>query len=103
RRRHTRFSRDWSSDVCSSDLWLVTRIRLRLSRQPYTAGAIQGVDQNLSRTIATVAARPVSTPARFQRKLLPPGSPNSFTARVAEIGRASCRERAWLAARAGAQ
>src|SRR5690606_21308415 len=23
RRRHTRFSRDWSSDVCSSDLWLV--------------------------------------------------------------------------------
>src|SRR5690606_22426092 len=24
RRRHTRFSRDWSSDVCSSDLWLQT-------------------------------------------------------------------------------
>src|SRR5690606_40369351 len=23
RRRHTRFSRDWSSDVCSSDLWEV--------------------------------------------------------------------------------
>src|SRR5690606_39895650 len=23
RRRHTRFSRDWSSDVCSSDLYLV--------------------------------------------------------------------------------
>src|SRR5690606_39876772 len=22
RRRHTSFSRDWSSDVCSSDLWL---------------------------------------------------------------------------------
>src|SRR5690606_40672509 len=22
-RRHTRFSRDWSSDVCSSDLWLM--------------------------------------------------------------------------------
>src|SRR5690606_39313674 len=21
RRRHTRFTRDWSSDVCSSDLW----------------------------------------------------------------------------------
>src|SRR5690606_40925955 len=25
RRRHTRFSRDWSSDVCSSDLFLVRR------------------------------------------------------------------------------
>src|SRR5207302_4212265 len=24
RRRHTRFSRDWSSDVCSSDLWVIT-------------------------------------------------------------------------------
>src|SRR5436309_9162543 len=23
RRRHTTFSRDWSSDVCSSDLWLM--------------------------------------------------------------------------------
>src|SRR5207253_8686303 len=23
RRRHTRWPRDWSSDVCSSDLWLV--------------------------------------------------------------------------------
>src|SRR5690606_41333884 len=24
RRRHTRFSRDWSSDVCSSDLWVTS-------------------------------------------------------------------------------
>src|SRR5207302_6222509 len=30
RRRHTRFSRDWSSDVCSSDL----------DRLPYDCGAI---------------------------------------------------------------
>src|SRR5690606_42034445 len=29
RRRHTRFSRDWSSDVCSSDLLVVLRRRLR--------------------------------------------------------------------------
>src|SRR5690606_40246750 len=26
RRRHTRFSRDWSSDVCSSDLWHDIRV-----------------------------------------------------------------------------
>src|SRR5215475_15188718 len=26
RRRHTRFSRDWSSDVCSSDLGLVAAV-----------------------------------------------------------------------------
>src|SRR5690606_40924292 len=28
RRRHTRFSRDWSSDVCSSDLLTFTRCLL---------------------------------------------------------------------------
>src|SRR5215475_14786414 len=27
RRRHTRFSRDWSSDVCSSDLSILGRAR----------------------------------------------------------------------------
>src|SRR5690606_34285051 len=33
RRRHTRFSRDWSSDVCSSDLVLQAKwLELRLSR-----------------------------------------------------------------------
>src|SRR5690606_40371819 len=26
RRRHTRFSRDWSSDVCSSDLEIINRL-----------------------------------------------------------------------------
>src|SRR5690606_39568922 len=32
RRRHTRFSRDWSSDVCSSDLqWAPCRIKKRSS------------------------------------------------------------------------
>src|SRR5690606_41006427 len=30
RRRHTRFSRDWSSDVCSSDLYTVGRLELEL-------------------------------------------------------------------------
>src|SRR5207302_4470487 len=27
RRRHTRFSREWSSDVCSSDLFIVQAVR----------------------------------------------------------------------------
>src|SRR5690606_39780328 len=30
RRRHTRFSRDWSSDVCSSDLWFLSGAYARL-------------------------------------------------------------------------
>src|SRR5690606_40569757 len=33
RRRHTRFSRDWSSDVCSSDL----QARLPKDSSPYTS------------------------------------------------------------------
>src|SRR5690606_39612657 len=31
RRRHTRFSRDWSSDVCSSDLYGAERVLLTLA------------------------------------------------------------------------
>src|SRR5690606_40923510 len=33
RRRHTRFSRDWSSDVCSSDLEAFVEYGLRLERR----------------------------------------------------------------------
>src|SRR5690606_40482910 len=33
RRRHTRFSRDWSSDVCSSDYHAAARLRARAARQ----------------------------------------------------------------------
>src|SRR5690606_39414550 len=53
RRRHTRFSRDWSSDVCSSDLysssWFRTATRttntvliLRLLNVPCAAGDSAG-------------------------------------------------------------
>src|SRR5690606_41037172 len=61
RRRHTRFSRDWSSDVCSSDLPRmvepgVTPARLaRIARgEEQTAGA-------LSESI-TAAAHPLKQP-----------------------------------------
>src|SRR5690606_39730418 len=33
RRRHTRFSRDWSSDVCSSDLAVRERVRRGLPQR----------------------------------------------------------------------
>src|SRR5690606_39604441 len=63
RRRHTRFSRDWSSDVCSSDLLLAlgeVAARPRL-RYWLVAGAFAGF---------AIATKPLP-----------------------EIGRASCRER----------
>src|SRR5690606_18243987 len=55
RRRHTRFSRDWSSDVCSSDLLTLTKGVLYqlsyMSLQPvhYRTGAGSG---NRTRTIS---------------------------------------------------
>src|SRR5690606_40954996 len=42
RRRHTRFSRDWSSDVCSSDLWSAPCIAA-LPPPAYQPRRLQGV------------------------------------------------------------
>src|SRR5690606_7679848 len=42
RRRHTRFSRDWSSDVCSSDLFAQVSKGGRLAGNAGSAGAING-------------------------------------------------------------
>src|SRR5690606_40142747 len=39
RRRHTRFSRDWSSDVCSSDLF----VRILNDFEPYGTGNPQPI------------------------------------------------------------
>src|SRR3989442_6246055 len=33
RRRHTRCGRDWSSDVCSSDLIVIYRVAIRIRRR----------------------------------------------------------------------
>src|SRR5690606_40780494 len=46
RRRHTRFSRDWSSDVCSSDL-AVTAIEAEESARP-PRRAVAGYDYTFS-------------------------------------------------------
>src|SRR5207302_7091676 len=37
RRRHTRFSRDWSSDVCSSDLTIQNSLDITLKEQSHKA------------------------------------------------------------------
>src|SRR5690606_40053821 len=75
RRRHTRFSRDWSSDVCSSDL-----SRLPSVMQPCRACGV------LWETEAP--RKPRRDPVK--------------TRIAAEIGRASCRERVEISAVAGA-
>src|SRR5690625_7519723 len=70
RRRHTSWPRDWSSDVCSSDL-----ARYRAAHLTYTAAPTPETHKqnSLKRYPACAAARVV----------------------LEQIGRASCRERVW--------
>src|SRR5437868_15341435 len=70
RRRHTKSKRDWSSDVCSSDL----------------------TGKNRTGVIPAPAVSPVigMTPVRFFPVL---SAMSCSTQRPNEIGRASCRER----------
>src|SRR5690606_40018314 len=55
RRRHTSFSRDWSSDVCSSDLQA-------LAREPPQADGDEASQENENATHETLPA-PVACPA----------------------------------------
>src|SRR5690349_23117943 len=87
RRRHTRSLRDWSSDVCSSDLArsrICTIVLMPTASQSLeTSSATSGQAPNAGTTeISMVAGLPLGS----RRMPLP-----SFL--VSQIGRASCRER----------
>src|SRR5690606_40593662 len=90
RRRHTRFSRDWSSDVCSSDLADHEAGHARVGdRQDAFV-----FDRHKERNNGATGAHHVAV--THDRKLgLMPASIG-----VTEIGRASCRERVeiWVGA-----
>src|SRR5690606_40327096 len=53
RRRHTRFSRDWSSDVCSSDLGDIARFLLRIRHERPTSQVLIEHDVRFVRDICT--------------------------------------------------
>src|SRR5690606_40994570 len=93
RRRHTRFSRDWSSDVCSSDLYaaranlnptLITGIEVGgqlttttdVDNWPGDNDGVQGPE---------LMQRMQKHAERFETKIV--------YDTINEIGRASCRER----------
>src|SRR5690606_40245559 len=69
RRRHTRFSRDWSSDVCSSDLHAVHLTMPGRGRQRH------GIEIVAHQLLAEL---------------------HGFGTVHIEIGRASCRERVYM-------
>src|SRR5690606_39864848 len=93
--RHTRFSRDWSSDVCSSDLQQV-RV-LRQVKQHQVMGELEvaalaanlGTDQRLGALLGVGKVGGSPVPLQ-QAQVLMEGSTADTGA---QIGRASCRER----------
>src|SRR5690606_39903608 len=98
RRRHTRFSRDWSSDVCSSDLIrkaknpiLVKHAFTMACGMPYNFGNFP-----TAKEMEKVKAELVKKHGKYDivTEVRAMGS-------VPKIGRASCRERVEQSARAG--
>src|SRR5690606_39683933 len=86
RRRHTRFSRDWSSDVCSSDLI------------QHAGASITGGSRFRKPSFTTLSASSVGFSNDLQKTEkagVSAGFPVCMdrTQRGSEIGRASCRER----------
>src|SRR5690606_40124880 len=96
---HTRFSRDWSSDVCSSDLKGIKRY----------GNAFVPMDEALAQVVIDLGNRPhlelkadfpSSRVGTFDTELV-----HEFLWKLAlearinlhvKIGRASCRERGWM-------
>src|SRR5690606_40156459 len=96
RRRHTRFSRDWSSDVCSSDL---EKFALNVSRATYVTPTqlsqkkAPPANRRGSRG-RTCSSRDMRLPARTSELVV--HAQQVRAAELEKIGRASCRERAHL-------
>src|SRR5690606_39713997 len=84
RRRHTRFSRDWSSDVCSSDL--ECRVSRAASSRSCVISAMRISFRDETRQLMRmVGGKGMTRDAGKKMPRLAPGQ--------RQIGRASCRER----------
>src|SRR2546429_6127112 len=95
RRRHTRCSRDWSSDVCSSDLDLAMTAKLQMGVLEDTVD-VQAEYRGQPYAMKTMP----STETTAEPKRIRIGGNVEFSKLITkvqpiypEIGRASCRER----------
>src|SRR4051794_41436516 len=94
RRRHTRWTGDWSSDVCSSDLDPALPEFLAASRQTLTM-CRDIEDKEFKRSAHyDIVRRPWDIDhSLYCRVPLPDGSDVAIGLQRSQIGRASCRER----------
>src|SRR5690606_39672518 len=92
RRRHTRFSRDWSSDVCSSDLTPVMAQLLSRPLDPRRSAPLPLAIERELRGTARLTWTFFETFVTAEHHYLPPDNYQEDPA--PEIGTASCRERA---------
>src|SRR5207253_4866125 len=96
RRRHTRWPRDWSSDVCSSDLseraFIFAR---RLGEVPMGVPSpiSEGSDVCLQIAAAQQTCGQIDDRSELCFQLVLPSALGELDP---EIGRASCRERGWI-------
>src|SRR5207249_9542350 len=94
RRRHTRSKRDWSSDVCSSDLMAATIRRIESPRRVLCHAVGAGVKfvERSSLTVGTRAKalldKPAVAPGREPGTERPRGEERSEERRVGNGGRA---------------
>src|SRR5207249_7973163 len=101
RRRHTRSKRDWSSDVCSSDL--EARLLSILEERLQPANRLRQLDELRGKPAGT--HEPPVLEQHAEQHLYPfaRGAGQLEQAeRMSEIGRASCRERGEIAGVGGA-
>src|SRR5207302_3040598 len=98
RRRHTRFSRDWSSDVCSFDLDPKdARLYVALAEAYNASTTYYSSPAEVMPRAKEAAQSAVELDANLASAHVKLGYVRLFF----EIGRASCRGRVWISVRAG--
>src|SRR5690606_40539750 len=98
---HTSFSRDWSSDVCSSDLVIEDRLPAKFIATQLCPGQIPPQQLlRLGRLAAHLVGITKHNIVKFSATHTPTPTPplKGRGSIFLKIGRASCRGRAWLPA-----
>src|SRR5699024_11339900 len=92
RRRHTRSKRDWSSDVCSSDLYTEGILKNPVKRNYQLEYAKKQKDKNLwtYHDKHRIVKRNIALLTEMLKRSLVLRSETDYV--LSEIGRASCRE-----------